>query len=310
MTKKIFMQQVTERVKELSPKENAQIYCDIFFKNNSTERYGIVVRLSGDEMVYPTIYIDRFYDRFLKKKETIDDVARHVWEMVNHIEGNKEHYQDFSFDWECCENKIVYRLISKKMNGDLLRETPHIPFLDMAVIFGMVCSHTEEGVESLTINQSLSDYWNVSVSDLFHAAEKNTPHIFPAQRRNLLELVFSYIGMSNEDLPDEIANDYPPLQFISNAEGVYGAAVVLYPGYLDKIAEEFSSDLFVIPSSIHEMLVLPVNLKGVRDEAELPDMVKRINQDYVRDDEVLSDNIYLYNRKNKKLEIKNDFLSA
>ena len=82
---------------------------------------------------------------------------------------------------------------------------------------------------------------------------------------------------------------------ISNTSKIFGASCVLYPGVLEKFAAEKDADIFVLPSSIHEMILVPE--KEDQDYSTLPNIVKETNRTEVDPEEVLSDSVYYYDRK-------------
>ncbi len=299
MTKKNFMQQVVDKVQEISPVPDAQVQWNVFTKNNDTKRFGIIIQLSGDESVCPTIYVDRFYEDFLRKKKTIDEVAEQVWELIDKVRFQKERYRNFSAQWEDCKDRIYYRLVSRKRNKELLEDIPYIPFLDLAIIFGVVCNRTEDGLETLTVTEQLLSVWEQTTAELFRLAEKNTPQLFPARMTPLLTMLFEYLDLPDAEIP-EVSEDYPAMQFLSNTSGINGASVLLYPGMIESIAAELDANLYILPSSIHELIILPESTDT--EASELSAMVKHINENHVSRDEILSDQSYFYDRKEHRFK--------
>lgn len=100
-----------------------------------------------------------------------------------------------------------------------------------------------------------------------------------------------------EDLTNEEKID---MIVVSNELGINGAAVVLYDGVMEQIANEYDSDLYLLPSSIHEMIVVPCGDEDLYNT--FSSMVNSINQGYVDEDEVLSDRVYIYRKEEKKFE--------
>ncbi len=299
MTKESFLQLVADKVEQSSPVSGVSISWDVFTKNNNTKRYGIVVRQMKDTSVFPTVYVDHFFEDYLRKKKTIDEIASEIWDVIAGIQEDKKKYHDFSVRWEDCENSIYYRLVSYEKNRDLLNKIPYVPFLDLAITFGMVCGRSERGVETLLINNQLMEFWGVSTSELFRLSEKNTPELFPYHRISLIRMLYQYLGTEEEEA--EETADSRPMQVLSNVSGVNGAAVILYPGVIEELAKEFDSDLFILPSSIHEVIVLPGT--GENTSEELTSIVREINEKHVSREEILSDHAYFYDRESRKFII-------
>ena len=87
-----------------------------------------------------------------------------------------------------------------------------------------------------------------------------------------------------------------PLYVVSNKISYYGAAVLLYKDFLKALAAKFKSDIYIIPCSVHEIIVLK-SIKGYQiDTSELRDMIVHVNQHNLPEDQILSSNLYYYSR--------------
>ena len=89
-----------------------------------------------------------------------------------------------------------------------------------------------------------------------------------------------------------------PMHIMTNKYQINGASVLLYHGLLDGLAEKLGTDLYVIPSSIHELIIMPAE-DGSLSLSKLSDMVKEINENHVKEEEILSDCAYYYDHKEK-----------
>ena len=90
------------------------------------------------------------------------------------------------------------------------------------------------------------------------------------------------------------------IYMLTNEKKAMGASVILYPGVLESMAEGFQSDIYVLPSSIHEvMIVADIG----QSASELKKTVLRVNGSFVDRDEYLSESVYLYQRGAGKLVI-------
>jgi len=97
---------------------------------------------------------------------------------------------------------------------------------------------------------------------------------------------------------DDISAD---MFVLTNISRINGAACMLYEDVLSNFANSIDSDLYILPSSIHEVIIVPQvnNL----DKTELCQMVKEVNAEGVADDEILSDHVYVYNRTNHTITL-------
>jgi hypothetical protein len=77
---------------------------------------------------------------------------------------------------------------------------------------------------------------------------------------------------------------------ISNEHKFYGAAVMLYPGFLADFAAQLAVDFYILPSSVHEIIVVPA--QNEPQQNEFLKMVCEINATQVAAEEVLADSVY------------------
>ena len=129
--------------------------------------------------------------------------------------------------------------------------------------------------------------------------EKNTPILLPPvidTMEHTLELLMGEINCAIEPAGD--SNKPIPMHIMTNKYQINGASVLLYHGLLDGLAEKLGTDLYVIPSSIHELIIMPAE-DGSLSLSKLSDMVKEINENHVKEEEILSDCAYYYDHKEK-----------
>ena len=294
MTKEQFVTQLTQHLYPYFPEEEYTIRTDVFTKNNNTKHHGIVIQRK-EEAIAPTVYVDNFYEDHLHKKITIKEIAERIRQVMDGFEAQARRYQNFSVQWPDCRDKIIYRLISKERNEERLTKIPHIPFLNLAIVFYIVYNISEQGLESICITEELRENWGVSTKELFQLAEENTPHMFAPKIETMESALCNFLGCEHV-LPED--EDIPMMYIITNEMGINGATVMVYDHLLENFAEEMQSDLYILPSSIHEILVVPDS--GGKPLSELSEMVRDINRAHVLEEEILSDCAYYYDRAEKR----------
>ena len=87
---------------------------------------------------------------------------------------------------------------------------------------------------------------------------------------------------------------------LGNERKLFGAAVMLYDGLLEKMSEIIGGDFYLLPSSLHELILIPD--EGREKGGDLWKMVCEINETQVEPEDVLTDSVYYYSGKNKRLE--------
>jgi len=179
------------------------------------------------------------------------------------------------------------RLINYENNTGLLRDVPYIRWNDLAVIF---CYETEE--DSVMIQSLHLSLWKKKAETLYGDAMENMKNKMPGELFSLKDLL---MGMAVPDVSKE-----PPMYVLTNRKGQYGAAAMLYSGKMRKLADAMDSDLIILPSSIHEVLLI-ADHEWMRPRWKA--VVGEVNRSFVDPGEVLSDNIYHYSREKDAVEL-------
>ena len=295
MSKYEFMKQVERIIKTSDEATGCMIDSNTYIRNNDVKRYGISISREH-EQISPTFYVDRYYDDYQRKKITIEETAYEILSQMKNIRSRNIDGSRLSLSFADFESSITYRLISAEKNTELLENTPHVPFLDLAVIFTIVFENSETGLETIRITDQIQDMWAVSTEDLMKLASINTPRILPVYTQSLASVLgkFLYHGMEEPCITN------PAIHILSNKQGVYGATSLVYPGMTEVLAGEVGGSYYVLPSSIHEVLIVPAYEDNDRDM--LDPMITQINEEHVKVEEVLSDRAYFYDAVKKQFE--------
>lgn len=95
--------------------------------------------------------------------------------------------------------------------------------------------------------------------------------------------------------------DWNPMHVATTENSCFGAGIIAIPDFLEDAAEKMHGDFYILPSSIHEIILIPADC-GV-DASELRDMVYDVNKVEVSEEEKLSDNVYFYSAAEHTLKI-------
>lgn len=264
-------------------------------KNNDTELVGLIFK-QDEESLAPTIYLNGLYEGYENQTISMDMIVKLLLNQLEEAQKNCLNMENLAknMDYDHCKHSIVYRLVSKTRNSKLLDGIPHINMLDLAIVFYVVKEIDDTGVKSIKITNELMKSWGVQVGELMKCATRNTPQIFPVVQRDIIDVLQplfkekSFECLTNEEKIDMIV--------ITNQVGLNGASAILYKGVLSQLAEEYDSDLWILPSSIHEVIIVPKSIEGMESYSE---MVRDINEKYVDEEEILSDRVYLYLKDEK-----------
>lgn len=258
-------------------------------KNNSVMLTGIMIS-DKIQNVIPTIYVDGFWVEY----ESGTPMSLVVSKVINLYSKQKPKSDvDMSFftDYEQVKERICYRLIGRENNEKLLEDIPYIEFYDLAISFFYAYEGEELGEGSILIRKTHMETWNVTISELFDRATINTPKLFPWECQKIDALL---------EEPPEIIGDGEigsilqeiPMRVLSNQKRIHGACCILYPGVLQQLAVEQGGNYYILPSSVHEVILLKD--LGNEDETRLKWMIYHINRDAVEEEEILSDSLYYY----------------
>lgn len=204
------------------------------------------------------------------------------------------------------KGSIVYRLINTERNRALLEDTPHMEFLDLSIVFSIMFPQKGTGMAAITVRSAHMKLWGVSVKELYRAASENTYKLAPYEIKNMTEVMRELIRKENPegydcDIGMTELSDSMPLYVLSNKNRIEGAACMLYPGLLRDFSDAAGCSLYIIPSSIHELVLLPVS--NTERGSEIKNMIREINDEQVRPDEILSYSLYYYDREEGRISI-------
>lgn len=290
-----FLENVRKEV-ESRYDSNVSVTLNHVMKNNGTELDGITI-MEKDKNIAPTIYINSFYDRYregVSLKAVVSEIIRIYNQNKNSININADYFEKY----ENVRKTIVYKLVNYQKNKKLLEDVPYKRVLDLAVVFYCLIEQRKGVSATALIHNEHLRIWNVTEDEIYNDALKNTPVLLAGSIVPMSKILSEIAGTAPVD-NDEKVCEYTGediLYVLTNSSRVNGAACILYDNLLKKFANDVHSDLYILPSSVHEVIIVPK--KNAFDKSELADMVREVNEQGVSQDEILSDNVYEYNRKN------------
>ena len=272
--------------------EGGNITINHVIKNNGCEMDGLVIMEKGKDIA-PTIYLDSFYELYTNG-ENIKNIIRQIEVIYEQNKNNVTFDVNILKHFDTIKDKIVYKVVNYRSNEKLLEQVPHKRILDLAVVFYCLLDNEYgRSATALIYNNNLKN-WNVTIDDVYKAALKNTPDLLHSKISSMAAL-FEKCGV-NVDGEEVDLKDYVPsdMYVLTNESKLNGAACILYENVLYDFAQKLGADLYILPSSVHEVILLPKLSMFEKDE--LVNMVKGVNTEGVAADEVLSDHVYEYNR--------------
>ena len=271
-------------------------------KNNNVKQTGITVMKEGVD-IEPCVYLDELYREYESDGMKLDEIVDEVYRMILKCEEDMPDVDLSGFrNWETVHADIYPKLVNAEQNKELLEKIPHRNFMDLAVVYYAVArNQAQEDIGTILIYNGHMEIWGQEEENLYQTAMRNMRADGEADFVTL-EAVVKHI-LRGITLPDEESKSLRSknMYILTNHRRRFGAAEILDKKTLRKIADQIGDRFIVLPSSVHETIVLPP-----KEEAEygrLADMVREVNDTQVDVEERLSDHVYVYSRDDEMLKI-------
>lgn len=262
-------------------------------KNNGKERTGISF-INKAINISPTIYLEEYYALY-QSGYPLEHIVTQILDVYEEVKHETPWDASVVKNFSLVKDKIGYKIIDAQRNEKLLKTMPYIAHLDFAIVFFIFHKADHTGTATIPINYSLLNYWEKSVDELYQCAFANMPTLFPASFKPMCSVI-------KELIDDEFDFEIPIeelMYVLTNTFGIFGATSILYQNQLHEIGEFLHEDYYLLPSSIHEMIIVPKSKSPSTEE--LHEMVKEINETQVALEDVLCDSVYFYNRKENSM---------
>ena len=289
---------MSQRLKDTA---NISVYTAV--KNNGRKRTGIVAETPGIN-ISPAIYLEEYYECYLEGKP-LSLITEEILELYESIRKEESWDYEMIRSYEGVKDRVVFKVINTEQNRELLNQIPHIEMLDLSIVFYILLEISSEGTAAMLVSGSHAELWGIDVQTLWGAASENAKRLLPAEFFTMSYAMNELLsgengdGRKNENLLVSGAGKEDGMYVLSNNIRNYGAACIAYPYILKMIGEILKTDYYVLPSSVHEVVIVPYSEEI--DSGELDCIVREINETQVAEEEVLSDHAYLFSRRTGKL---------
>jgi hypothetical protein len=302
LSKRDFMDAVKRNIENFLPDdvyENVDISETVVVKMNDQKLHGLVIREKGSDAA-PTFYMDDMFERYSQG----EDLGSLMTELANQYSFAKDMPKppEVNLSWDNVKDKLTVRLLEKKRNREFLSTMPYVSVgHGLAIIADINMGEDRGGDWRIAINNSVLESLGVDKERLFSDAMSNAKIYDPATLVDMTNALFSQEKVNLLDRDEPIApEDLGGMYVLTNSTGSLGAAALFYPDVKEKAAEILGSDYYILPSSTHEVILVPDN-PGIKAK-ELCDMVKQANRTVVDEKDILSDNVYHYSREDRRLD--------
>lgn len=250
----------------------------------------IKIRIILEEGDRLTVSLNKMYQSYLegkslniikKEAEAIIDKAYHHYKIVKYS----------LLDYNNVKSRLILRIRNSRQNKRNTNDFVHRSMEDLLITYHMILEEGNGEILISAINNHMLQRYGIAEEQLYQDTVKNCQEKYPAVLYNMIERKEYSLSDHNTDIQYEHMR-FSPIFALSIEGGIYGSIAMLYPGILQKIAELLCHSFFILPSSIHELVIIPDT--GEEDIKELKNMVEQVNEELVRDDEWLSDQVYYY----------------
>lgn len=305
-TMKEFAEAVRDAV-EASLGEEYQVQINDVVRNNDMHLTGLVI-YNGISNMAPNIYLENYFSHY-QEGMTMDEISQDIIRTYEKYRVSENFDTTIFFDFNRVKDRICYKLVNAKRNQERLADTPCMEFYDLVLVPYILIAMDENGIQSCLVKDYMLGVWDVSKETLFDLAKQNTQRLFCSRVESLKNVI---MGIMKPEMSDEEADEFyemsedveeaVPMYVCMNSSKMYGAGTIFYDGLLKDFADRIGSDFYILPSSIHETLFIPAS--AGMDVELLKEMVRDVNHTEVLPNEILSDNVYYYDRNSDHVEIR------
>lgn len=197
-------------------------------------------------------------------------------------------------------SQIFAKLVNTEKNAKLLTGIPNEPVMDLSLVFYLFRDNDPDG-EEILVTEEMLDMWKVDYFQVFEDAMKNTRNIMGESLRPLRDLISEMLKDTRIEIDLCEEDEAMPMYVMTNLWRRNGAVCMLFKETIRELADLLEEDLYVIPSSIHEVILVPAEKSVCRKD--LDEMIREINQSELDPCDVLSDHAYFFSRKRGQVEM-------
>ena len=299
--KKELVKDIKDEMALLYP--NMELQQHIVIKNNNVRLDGLL--FMRQSLFAPTVYVNYLYESF-KDGTSMTSLIANVLEQISKIPSQPNN-SALPIDWESAKNNVILQAVSAQHNPKRMLEIPFRRELDMLLTYRILIYIDNDSTASYQIDNELLKRFNVSEAELYQVALKNTPKLLPLTLEGI-DTVLECLSTNATTTPISLDETLKQMKkdlvmyVMTNLRKLWGASAIFYPDALEKISNALNCHLFILPSSIHETILIPARGREHKI-SDLKLMVTEINEEFVSTEDILTNQVYLYDKNSKMLMI-------
>ena len=284
IAEKVFAESVAKDIRNFLPEkyENAEFQVMQMNKNNGVQMVGVQVRLQ-EENVCPVVYVEPFFNE-IRLGEPVEKVMNEIARCMEEA-GNVPflHSGINPMDYDSVKEHLAVMLVNTQANKRMLQEMPHENMEDLlAICYVDFPVESNDGKATMKVKNEHLKMWNVDAKEMFHQARANTQPVNTPILQSMDEMmlsIFNEEGHATNLLNESVEfglRSHDMLYALTNVEKQYGASMITQPEVLNKLEQLFPEGFYVLPSSVHEVLIVPDN--GEMEPKMLGEMVQKLDE--------------------------------
>ena len=255
---------------------------------------GLMIRKESENIAM-SLNLTKQFEQLEQGRPYIAITNEVIGEVTHHME-NMPSFSVEQFDsYETIREHLTMEVVGTKENRDMLRQIPHREMEDLSVVYRYELGESSHGSMSTLITNEMIEHFGISPEQLHEDAVRSAPELNPPTLRPMFDVLADMAGPGMGMPPMG-----PPIYVATTMESQNGACVIAYPGFLEYAKDIIGDQLFILPSSKHEVLILPDN--GEFNTENLMDMVCTVNRLEVAPEDRLADNVYHYDGEDHVFE--------
>lgn len=277
--------------------------------------YGLLISVSTISDAKWGINLKPYYFEFLESEVSMDDMVDRIDQRICYeIEHLPKYDLSNLKDYEYVKNHLGLQVINMEKKQEFLKKIPYTQIADLALVYRIFIDQNTCAL----INNNMLKCYAISKeqlhSDAISHAQREKPCLIRKMEEVLKELLNNIL--QEEEMPKEereemknnlakVENDPPLPMYVAGIDGVYGASVIARPDFLEEATQIMGGDFYVVPSSMHEVIILKDLHEGGIEVLE--ETIREVNMLKVPEEDFLSNNLYHYDSSNQIFETVEDY---
>lgn len=270
--------------------------------NNGQKEPAMYIRKDGSDQI-AICGLEKIYRSYCDNPRDLESISNSIVEDFMES-GRIEHVKKKVTCYQSVREQLQFKLINAAANRERLQLLPHIRYMDLAIIFYVLVESDSEDYLTLEVTRDLLGTWGVNINDIYKDAFRNMekeavpPLPMNMVMRDLFQKEYEDGDIKLEEFLAELQHlkrKEDEMYVLTNQRSLHGACRLLDIDALQQLSDKLESSMYLIPSSLHEILLFSTKSRMKLDEIEI--MIREINQSDVEVQDRLSNSVYLFDRE-------------